>query len=199
VTDTAEAVADRGAARRRRWPWVVGAVVAVLVAAGVPTAVWFAHWRSSLHVFATYPMYGATETLQVGHTNYFGNNLVAAHAIDHPSDFSALSLQVSAIRPVVLENTADAKIAVLRCVARRSASALLGENEATAQDKCSTLTPFTSGSLTLGVERNQDDIVIAITPRHAGTVRIAGVDVHYSKGLRHGVQHTGAQIKTTTK
>ena len=47
---------------------------------------------------------------------------------------------------------------------------------------CSSLTPFTSGSLMLGGQ----PLLVAITPKHAGTVVVDGVDIHYRHGLRYG-------------
>ncbi|HZC51085.1 MAG TPA: hypothetical protein VE441_01105, partial [Mycobacterium sp.] len=88
----------------------MAASVVVLAAAGVPTAVWFVHWRSSLHSLVECPMYGAGGPLAVGKTEYFGSNVVAASAINHPNQPGELSLDISAIRPIVTLNTADADV-----------------------------------------------------------------------------------------
>lgn len=186
------------AARRRRWPWVVAVLAVVVVAAGIPTAIWFAHWRSSLHLLANYPVNGVGYPLAAGKTFYVDGNAVAARVFSH-EDFSDLSVDINSVRPVVKENTADADIGVLRCVLRRDGGGPFGYNQAQTRRTCGTITPFHSGPVTLGFRKGDDDIVIAVTPRHAGTVRISGVEVQYSSGLRHGTQHTGPQIKTTTK
>lgn len=196
VTVTEDEVEQRDASRRPRWPWLVAIGVFVLVAAGVPTGIWFVHWRSSLHSLSEYPTYGVGGPLAIGKTEYLGGNLWAQDTITHPSRPMELSLHISMIRPVVVTNTAGADIRILRCVL-----ALDGpgpEGDASGRSRCASLSPFESGDITLGFQRGDDDIVIAVTPRRAGKVRIAGVEVHYSSGLRHGTQHTGVQIWTST-
>jgi hypothetical protein len=147
----------------------------------------------------SYPTYGASETVAVGQTMYFGDTLVAQRIIDHPRDFTPTSINVSGIRPVVRANTADADIAVLRCVSRVGGPPLLGQSKSDADAKCTSLRPFNSGRLTVGFNMHNDDIVIAITPRRTGVVKVAGVTLEYSSGARHGTQHTGPQLKTVTK
>jgi hypothetical protein len=186
--------------RRRRAPWVIASVVVVALAVGIPTTVWFVHWRSSLHSLVDYPGYGVGIPASVAQrTFYFGNELVAERAISHPKDSGTLSINISSITPVVLENTANADVTVAHCVLARPGAGVISGGPKEAAAKCSSLTPFRSGSVTLGFAKGSDDIVIAVTVHKAGLVRIAGVEVHYSSGLRHGSQHTGAQLRIRTK
>lgn len=198
MTDVIGMPFHRNADRRRRWPWILAACAVVLVAAGVPTADWFVHWRSSLHSLVEYPTYGASGPLAIGKTEYFGGNAIAARAISHPNQPGQLSLHISAIRPIVDVNTADADTSVLRCVLAHDGPGPAGAFRADTNSTCSSLKPFRSGAVTLGFRKGDDDIVVAVTPRRAGMVRISGIELQYSSGLRHGTQHTGAQLSTTT-
>jgi hypothetical protein len=127
----------------------------------------------------------------LGETRYLGSNLVSAEAIDDPNHLRALSLHVSDIRVEVVADSADADIEVLRCVLAADGPGPSGDESG--HSKCASLSPFTSGNLRLGFKRGDDDIVVAVTLRKHGEVRIAGLQVRYSSGRRHGTQHVGVQ------
>jgi hypothetical protein len=183
--------------RRRAW-LTLGLVTIVLVSA-VPAAVWYVHWRSSLDSLLSYPTYGAGGVPSViGQTEYYGAEVTSTHVISHPSNPGVLSIHISSVRPVIDENTSAATIAVMRCVLTLGGSGPLGFGQVQTDSICSTLTPFRSGNLSFGFAKGDDDVVIAVTPRHAGTVRISGVQVRYSSGFRHGNQLTGAELKVVT-
>jgi hypothetical protein len=176
---------------------VLAISAAVVVVAAAATTTWFVHWRSSLHVLLGYPAYGSAQPLAVGQSLYFGNNLIAARAISH-SDDAGLSLHVSAVRPLVATNTSAADITVLRCPLAFGGAGPDGIDRRRADAVCTSLTPFDGGSVHIGSREGDDDIVLAVTPHRPGTVRIAGLEVSYSTGLRHGTQHVGVQARVTT-
>jgi hypothetical protein len=169
-----------------------------LAAAGVPTAVWFVHWRSSLHSLVEFPTYGVGGPLAIGKTEYFGGNVVVGSAIRHPNQPGELSLHISAIRAIVALNTADADISILRCVLANDGPGPDGASRGAAKATCSSLRPFDSGAVTVGFRKGDDDIVVAVSPKRAGKVRISGIELQYSSGLRHGTQHTGVQLSFRT-
>ena len=179
--------------RRRRRIWAVVAVIVVVVAAGVPTTMWLMHWRASLHSLIAYPGYGVSIPVPVNHAEYFGETAVRADESGQPDTGQTLTLTVTSIRPIVMQNTANATVRVLRCVLAATGHGPVAEPPA----NCATLRPFTSGRVKLGFGKGDDDIVITVTPRRAGTVRIAGAELHYSSGIRHGVQHIGGRLATT--
>jgi len=192
---TAPPPGNAAAVRRRRKLWVVALVVIVAVAVAV--TVWFAHWRSSLHALIDYPNYGVGMPTAPGHSWYFGSELASTTAVSvNPRQ---LSIDITSVKPVVIENNADADVAVLRCVLRHPGAGPVGERQVATDAICASLTPFRSGRVTLGFEAGNDDIVVEVTPHKAGVVRINGVDVRYRSGLRHGSQHAGGQLRVTAK
>jgi hypothetical protein len=182
----------------RRWVWAVAVCVTILLAAGIPTAIWFAHWRSSLHALVEYPTYGASTSERAGTTVYFGSNAWPADAQGQPDGRAELPVHVSVVRPVVRENTAAAQIVVLKCGRSSPGDEALGGDAAEVRGRCATLVPFASGSVTFGERAGDDDIVLEVTPTRPGKVQIAGIEVRYSSGLRHGTQHIGAQTSVRT-
>ena len=198
MTETLSVVDQGSMARRRRWPWIAAVLGVVLLAAGIPSAIWFAHWRSSLHELVDYPGYGVGGPFPIGKAAYFGQNVTAAEVLSHPHAPEKLAIHISAVRPVIRANSADAQVTVLLCKLKGYSSQLDAVFADDATATCSSLTPFRSGTVTVGFTPGYDDIVISVTPRQAGTVRIAGLEVRYSSGLRHGTQHVGTQIKITS-
>lgn len=202
VSDVAggtEVLAPPSPSHRRRWPWVVAACAVVLITAAIPTGIWFVHWRASLHSLASYPVWGASLPVRAGDTTYFGGNVTAERVFSDPHNHQPFALHIDSIRPVVRQNTAGADIVVLRCTSRDGGPGPLGGNAAAANAICAKLVPFHSGRVDLGFRAGDDDVVVAVTPRHRGIVRVAGVYVRYSSGIRHAAQHCGGQIKTITK
>lgn len=59
---------------------------------------------------------------------------------------------------------------------------------------CRELVPFQPGAIDLGV--TSTGLVIAVTPRRAGTVELDGAQVAYRHGIRTGSQHIGAAAVT---
>jgi hypothetical protein len=198
VTDVTPDVSSPDVSRRSRTPFVLAGVGLVVVAA-VVAGIWFAHWRSSLRPFVSYPDNGFSANVRVGQTEYFGDNLTDKRVISNRSTApDHLTIHVSSITPVIGDKDAEATVSVLRCVLAQDGDGPVGYDQADTDATCASLTPFRSGTLTLGDKKGDDNLVIAVTPHNAGREQIAGIEVRYSSGLRHGNQHTGLQMGTTT-
>jgi hypothetical protein len=130
---------------------------------------------------------------------YFDDMADYSRVFTHPHDPGTLTLHVASIRPVVAKNTAGASVVVEQCVLFSLGHYLLGVGASEARLHCTTLRPLRSGTVTLGYAKGDVDIVVAITPKHAGVVKVKGVDVSFSAGWRHGAQHTGVQAQTITR
>lgn len=200
MTDAVAVLAPSPSDRRRRSTWLLVAAAAVLFAAGVPATVWFVHWRSSEHSLVDYPTFGVGGPLGVGKSEYVGENARDARLLSRSADTGGhLSLRVISVRPIVGKNTAAADVVVLRCVLAQDGPPPLGSMPADVSSTCATLTRLHPGPLRLGFRKGDDDVVVEVTPRHPGSVRISGLDLRYSSGLRHGTQHIGAQINFTAR
>ena len=198
MVELAKAPERASPVRRRRLFWVLAACAVAVLGAAAPTTVWFVHWRASLRPLIEYPGYGVGTPLRAGHTLYFGDNVVAARILNHPHESGELSLNISAARPVVVENTAGASVSVVRCVLASNGDGPEGQGPLETRQQCSSLSPFQSGPVTVGFSRGDDDILIAVTPAHSGVVRVHGMRVSFSSGWRHGTQHVGPEIRTRT-
>jgi len=42
---------------------------------------------------------------------------------------------------------------------------------------------------------HRQELLVAVTPQHPGTVTFRGVDLHYAQGWRNGTQHIGGDVK----
>lgn len=195
VTEVEDRAAPReGQARRHRWYWAAAVLVMVLVGAGIPTAIWFAHWRSSLHQLIDYPTYGVGGPFRADATLYFGGNIWPADAAGEPALGSEQSIHISAAQPIVQNNTADARVSVWECVRKSRGDDTIASGIGDARRICARLAPFAPGNFRVGGDANDDDLVVAVTAAHPGRVRVAGLLVRYSSGLRHGTQHVGVKI-----
>jgi hypothetical protein len=101
-------------------------------------------------------------------------------------------LDLRSVTPRITVNTAMADVRVLICHRNDSITALGADS----LFFCDSTQPFTPGTLTIGHDDpGQTSIVLAITTRHLGTVRIEGVHVNYHDGLRRGSQDTGSIVE----
>lgn len=167
---------ERG--RRQHRPRISIAVVATLLTVAVLTGF---RLRWILHDEALFTNGNLSSSrVAVGQTIYRG-----AH-VQTPRDGQSLNL-TSAV-PVITNNSADATIAVMVCVTPpgQRVSLVGGGDELDPSHSCSTLEPFRPGPRSLGVLRT--GVVLAITPRHRGSITISGLRVSYRDGMRRGRQ-----------
>lgn len=100
--------------------------------------------------------------------------------------------------PRITENSADATVAVIVCSGPNSSAITGGGATYDVSSYCPRLTPFHSGSFTVG-DRTTTGLLMTITPHRAGTTHIEGSDVSYWHGLRHGRQQVGYDVVINTK
>ena len=185
--------------RSRRPPLVLACAVVLLVFTSVTAAVWITHWRHSFSpALVKYPIGGASTPGTAGHTLVFDDMVDESSVFSHPNHPGTLTLHISSIRAVVHGNTSAAKIIIEKCVLSAEGHVLDGQPASDARGRCATLRPFHSGTVKLGYDPGDVDILIAIQPVHAGTVDVHGVKVSFTAGWRSGTQHTGLHAATVT-
>jgi hypothetical protein len=161
-----------------------------LVVAAVAGVAWHIHANNTkASILNTYPGGGrATSPDPVGRTIYEASYIEPVVVTGHEV------LDVASIQPVVPINTAAATVVVEACI-RIPDAAGVGAAYST-RGLCASTQQFRPGSL--DVAENVDQLIYAITPTRPGTVRIAGSEVTYHAGSRHGTQHAGIEITVTT-
>lgn len=166
--------------------------VAALLALGAFAAVAF-HVRgrddAKPNVFGAYGSGGGTTTGVVGRTVYMDADVQPDVASGHEV------LDIASIEPVIPLNTAAATVVVEGCI-RIGGAAGVGAVSST-RGLCASSPQIQPGRIDIG--NPVDQIIYAITPRRTGTVRIAGSDVTYTAGARHGTQHTGVPLTVTVR
>jgi hypothetical protein len=169
------------ASRRRRRVWMVS--IAVLVAVlGVAGLIWATHAR--VLADGGGGVYGGSTA--PGETWYVDLGIYPRLA---PGD--SVDIDLHSIRPRITLNTAGATVDILACAQKGP------ERVGAIKDNCSTLTPWRSGTLTLGPGATSY-VILAGTTAHSGVLRIDGADVTYRDGFRRGSQHVGTTIEFTT-
>jgi hypothetical protein len=170
--------ATRRRRRRARITWVV--VLGVLATA----AVWWSQPRA-------FDAYGdlVEAPVEVGSTANV--NLLL------PSKDVAATIR--SIRADVVENTSGATIELVLCSTPDSGAGIgAGFGELGPSD-CDRVRPVRSAG---EVDWREESLVVRVTPSHAGTVRIAGARVTYTRDWRHlwqsGTERTGTEVVVTT-
>ena len=106
-------------------------------------------------------------------------------------------LHVHEITPVVVANTADATIEVVVCRSRVGDG--LGASRGSLEPDCVSVDPVTPDVLS----HRGRSVVVRITPRKEGVVRIDGADVRYTRGASHlwqtGTEQAGVGIVIRTE
>jgi hypothetical protein len=166
-------------------------MVAALVFVG------FLGWRWVNHPDALQPYYGMIESapIPLGHTMY--NDAVIGPASEPSGNGPAdATVTVESLTPVVTENTSQATVVLLVCE-RNSSHIGIGTQEGALSASCTRVYPF-KGPATLDLGFTTVQIVAVVTPHKAGVVDVAGYEVSYEQGIRHGTQHVGAGMTFTT-
>ncbi|MDQ2748917.1 MAG: hypothetical protein ABI775_03290 [Pseudonocardiales bacterium] len=130
----------------------------------------------------------------VGQTFYTGIPLFPARG----GPGSTTRIDLKSVTPKIAENSADATVEIMACSGPKSFDITGGGDATDLSSYCPGLTPFRSGSFIVGA-RSTTGVVMAITPRRAGTTHIEGSYVSYWHRLRHGRQHVGYDVVINTK
>jgi len=108
-------------------------------------------------------------------------------------------VHIDSVEPHVVTNTADAEVDFYVCRLADAADGRLGNGgQDLADEFCGQLLPAEGG---VGLQLDRDarqQLLVKVTLREPGTVRVAGADVTYSDGWQHGTQDTGGEVVVTT-
>lgn len=173
------AVAGVPTAVGRGWkmPAAIALVVAVVVAAAAYGGVWLFGPRALQGAGAA----AVSASVAPGHPVFVGDVASPVH--------EGTTLDLRSIAPVVVRNTSRAVIRMVVCHLR-GATGIGTAGPATVRASCDSLQPFRPGDYRLAF-RNGDEILMRVTPRRSGVVRVAKFAVTYRQGMRYGRQYTG--------
>lgn len=131
--------------------------------------------------------------------NAVSAQLVVGETLDVNLSVTSIQEQVTthALEPRITENTADADIDVVLC--ELDGDDRLGAGTGELDRYCTSVRPATAGQ----IDWRRNDLMVRVTPRRAGTVRIEGTEIGYTRGWRHlrqtGTQHTGTAVVLTAR
>lgn len=188
-----ESTSTAGRARRRR------ARAVVLTALVLVAAVLGLHWYSGLTLLVPYAGDRESGPVAVGRTVYVDSALGPLPTTDQDGNSTgpgSVSITITRLTPHVDANTSGAVIRVLVCE-RNGGRLAVGMQYSGLSRSCTSVVPVTL-PMTLDVGYMTAQVVVEVTPRRPGTVHIAGFDVDYTQGLRHGTQRAGAGLTLTT-
>ena len=112
------------------------------------------------------------------------------------SGATTAALTIDSVSPRIVENTSSSQVVLLVCQ-RNGSNTAVGFQDGQLSDSCSRLAALrTPADLTLGFTTAQ--VIIQVTAHQPGILHIAGYDVTYHQGLRHGSQHVGVETTITT-
>lgn len=175
---------DRAQQRSHRRTWWYGAAALVVVLVVGTGWYWTFHPRE-LSSYRPLPR-GLHTLMLVGRTQYATQIIGPDHNYFHDT-----TVDLQRVTPVIVENSARARVQVLSCV-----PTFPSEGVASLSDFCRSARVFQPGVINLGA--TQHILLLAITPTRPGSVDIAGLNVRYRDGIRRGSQHTGNEIAMTT-
>jgi hypothetical protein len=184
--DAVGAAADEPRAWHDRYAGaLVLAIVLVVVAA---VSVLTVRWFGGLDV-VTPVGNGVTATNEKPGTVIVGTQIVAYGPWDAPFAYDLEPVDVRSITPVVVENSADADITLLRCTGGEP----VGVTDANILSGCPGAAPFVPGTMVLATVP-PNDIIAVITSRKPGVVRIEGFRVDYAVGPRSTTVDAGINV-----
>lgn len=107
------------------------------------------------------------------------------------ADLAPRTVTINGIEPVILTNTANARIVFWLCTEKpgRAFISAIGNP----QRHCRDLRPVEDQTVTL-YRRPGPQITMTVVPTRPGVVRVRGMRVSYSEGWRSGTQTTGGHV-----
>jgi hypothetical protein len=167
------------------------AVGIALVAAAV-TSVVAVRWFGGLDL-VTPVGNKVSATAEAPGTVIVGTQIVAYGPWDTEFAYDVAPVDVRSIIPVVVENSADGDIELLRCGDGPPVAVGAADDVAAA---CPGATPVVPGSMVLSA-RPPNEIIAVITTRRPGVVRIEGFRVDYASGIRSTTVDAGINVEVT--
>jgi hypothetical protein len=141
-------------------------------------------WRSHVEVFQD-------AGNEMGMLIHPGPGQAAVVGMTYPrDDENNQRVTVTAARPNVVVNTADATFKVQICVRRAGVGAISADDLRNLGQYCAHVVPAKGASMWVRGAR-PDQVIVTVTPRRPGTVRLRGLHLTYSHGWHHGSQNTG--------
>jgi hypothetical protein len=187
--DSADAPGAERAARSDRV--VRGLAVAIVLVVLAVISVSVLRWFRGLDV-VTPVGNEVTAVNERPSTAVFGTQIVGYGPLDAPYTYDPQPVDVRSITPVVVQNTADATIELVRCTGGDP----VGASDASSALPCEGATPFEPGTMVLGATP-PDQIVAVVTARQDGVVVIDGFLVDYAVGIRSTTVQAGIRIQFT--
>lgn len=171
--------ADPPRRRRRVVAWTLGPLVAAAVVWGLwwlthPTVFYPADTETWTHKYAS----AGLETLHVG---------MAYPKRSHRDT----SVRVTGADPLVMKNTADADITVHVCHERGTG---IGSVTGNLRDYCRAILNLAAEPTLTLAPRARERLILTITPRKPGQVRVAGLKLTYRHGWQYGPQPVGEHV-----
>jgi hypothetical protein len=101
------------------------------------------------------------------------------------------TVRVTAAEPLVLENTADADITVHVCHERGIG---IGSVTGSLRGYCRTILNLAAEPTLKLAPQAREQLILTITPRQSGQVRVGGMNLTYRHGLQYGTQSVGEHV-----
>ena len=116
--------------------------------------------------------------------------------MSYPHDDAEGTITIRSARANVVRDSADAEIAFYVCtIAPLTGVGAIGSgSEKDIQEYCDSLVPAVGATLRLDAQPMQQ-VVMAVTLRQPGRVRVDGMDLGYTLGWRAGTQRIGGEVR----
>jgi hypothetical protein len=172
--------------RGRVGVWVRWALVATLIVLGLLAATgWWlwSSWKSHPTAFRDY-----REDLGYAGGEYELSQGPYRIQVADPQVRSGTA-RIDEVEPVVVTNTADARITFSVCTLQPGGGESFGgAMEDMTRRYCSEVIPLEEGHVLPLGHHTGKQVTMNIDPAHAGTVQVAGVRVTYKHGMQYGTQ-----------
>lgn len=110
------------------------------------------------------------------------------------------AVTIHSVEANVVADSSNATVDFFVCTIDPAADvgAIGSANERSIRQQCSALVPAEGATMQLNAEPRQQ-LVIAVSPSHAGQVEIHGADVTHSHGWRRGTEFIGGEIQLRSR
>lgn len=166
-----------------RWRPITRWVLVLMVSAAVGWGLW---WLAHPKVFHE------VDSEHWGQ-KYTGGGMEAIHfgMAYAQKPYWSSSVRLTEADPRVAENTAGAKITVTVC---RGDGEGLGSATGNLRDFCTSILNLAAEPLLALAPESDERVILTITPRRPGRVRVVGIDLTYRHGWQYGTQAVGEHV-----